>query len=108
MDKTINHHLVVKRAKKLAGEGKLDTSNNALRIFLFNDYKFEDFITSEELLKKLLSLDDNDIWGSIKIWRYHNDKVLAALCQMLIDRNLFGIRFFNKPVSKSLKNTMLK
>jgi hypothetical protein len=27
---------------------------------------------------------------------------------MLIDRNLFGIKFFNKPVSKSLINTILK
>ena len=98
---------LIKRAKKLAGEGKLESRNNAFKIFLMSDFKLKDFDTSEELLKEFLSLDDNDIWGSIKIWRYHKDKVLAELSQMLIDRNLFGIKFFNKPVSKSVRNTIL-
>jgi HD superfamily phosphohydrolase len=98
---------LIERAKRLALDGKLETRNNALKTFLFNDYKLNDFITSEELLQLFLSLDDNDIWGSIKIWRYHEDKVLSELSQMLIDRNLFKVDFFNKPVSKDLKNRIL-
>jgi HD superfamily phosphohydrolase len=99
---------LIKRAKKLAFKGKLETRNNALRIFLLNDFRLIDFNNSDELIKEFLSLDDNDIWGSIKIWRYHEDRVLAALSQMLIERDLFGISFLSKPVLKDHKNKILK
>jgi HD superfamily phosphohydrolase len=91
---------LIKRAKKLSLEGKLETRNNALRTFLLHDYMLEDFKADIGILRSFLSLDDNDIWGSIKIWQYHEDRVLSKLSRMLIQRDLFKIRFYNRPIRK--------
>lgn len=99
---------LIKRAKKLSLAGKLETRNNALRLFLLHDYRFEDFMVDNEILKAFLSLDDNDIWGSIKIWQYHDDKVLSRLSQMLIKRDLLKISFFNRPVSRQEKDAVIQ
>lgn len=88
---------LIKRAKILAKSNKLDTANNSLRLFLTSDYQLQDFKGSQELLVAFLSLDDHDIWGSIKIWQHHPDKVLAELSRMLIERDLFQVRISSKP-----------
>ena len=99
---------LIKRARELASKSKLETKNPALRLFLNNDIKHQDFMTDERILKGFLSLDDHDIWGSIKIWQYHEDKVLSALSCMLIERNLFKIIFSNKPVSKDDRESIIR
>ena len=53
-------------------------------------------------------MDDNDIWGSIKIWQYHEDRVLSELSRMLIDRNLFKIKFYNRAISKDSRNAIIE
>jgi hypothetical protein len=99
---------LIERAKKLAFSGKLETRNKALKLFLHNNFTLEDFKEDAAILKAFLSLDDNDIWGSIKIWQYHDDKVLSILSRMLIERDLFKITFFNKPVTKAIKDPYLR
>jgi HD superfamily phosphohydrolase len=99
---------LIKRAKKLAGEGKLETRNDALKLFLHNNFVLKDFISEVRILKAFLSLDDNDIWGSIKIWQYHKDRVLSRLSCMLIERDLFKIRFYNKPVSGDMTGPVIR
>jgi HD superfamily phosphohydrolase len=99
---------LIKRARELASTGKLETKNAALRLFLNNDIKHQDFMSDVRILKAFLSLDDHDIWGSIKIWQYHEDKVLSALSRMLIERDLFKIIFSNKPVFKDDRESITR
>ena len=98
---------LIKRAKELSLAGKLETENTALRTFLLHDYKLEDFMSDTGILKAFLSLDDNDIWGSIKIWQYHGDKVLSELSTMLIQRDLFKIKLYNRPVRTEDRETVV-
>jgi HD superfamily phosphohydrolase len=99
---------LIKRAKFLAGKGKLDTRNKALQLFLLNEYSLEDFRENEEVIMAFLSLDDNDLWGAIKIWMNHEDLVLSELCRMLVERNLFKICIYNKPAPKNKIDSLRK
>jgi HD superfamily phosphohydrolase len=99
---------VIKRAKWLAGKGKLAARNKALQLFLLNEYSLEDFQEDKDVLMSFLSLDDYDLWGAIKIWVGHDDVVLSELCRMLVERNLFKIDIFNKPVPKSKVDSLRK
>ena len=45
-------------------------------------------------LEQFCSIDDTDVLMAIKSWRYHPDKVLALLCNGIIDRKLFKVRYF--------------
>jgi HD superfamily phosphohydrolase len=99
---------VIKRAKWLAGKGKLTTSNKALQLFLLTEYTLEDFQEDKAVLMAFLSLDDYDLWGAIKIWMDHDDRVLSELCRMLVERNLFKIDIYNKPVPKRKVHSLRK
>ena len=98
---------LIKRAKHLAKLRKLKTRNDALKLFLQNDFSLEDFANDKNLLHAYLSLDDYDIWGSVKIWQYHDDPVLSELSRMLIERDLFRVLMKNSPVDPSIKSSLL-
>jgi HD superfamily phosphohydrolase len=53
-----------------------------------------------ELLEKFCAIDDVDVMMAIKIWQYHDDKVLSTLCKAIIDRNLLKIRLQAEPYSE--------
>ena len=94
---------LIKRAKFLAQAGKLDTGNDALRLFLHNDMVLSDFGKDKKLLHAYLSLDDHDLWGSVKIWQYHKDQVLSELSRMLIERDLFRVVMKNTRIDHALR-----
>ncbi len=94
---------LIKRAKFLAQTGRLETRNDALRLFLQNDISLSDFENDKNLLHAYLSLDDHDIWGSVKIWQYHKDRVLSELSRMLIERDLFRVIMKNTQIEHGLK-----
>lgn len=48
------------------------------------------------------SLDDHDIWGAIKLWRHHDDRILSFLSEMLLARKLFQIILSHDPIKKSV------
>jgi hypothetical protein len=98
---------VIKRAKFLAKAGVLKTRNDALKLFLQDDFSYQDFERNKKLLDAYLSLDDYDIWGSVKIWQYHPDKVLSELSRMLIERDLFRVLMQNTPIDPFLKDSLL-
>lgn len=52
-------------------------------------------------LEQFCSIDDTDVLMAIKSWRYHPDKVLALLCNGIIDRKLFKVRYFPYPVAET-------
>lgn len=98
---------LIRRAKFLAQAGKLETRNDALREFLRHDHALKDFVEDPKLLHLYLSLDDHDIWGSVKIWQYHDDRVLSELSRMLIHRHLFRVLMKNIPPDQSIKDELL-
>ena len=99
---------LIKRAKWLAGKGKLVARNKTLQLFLLNKYSLGDFQNNKEILMAFLSLDDYDLWGAIKIWIKHDDQVLSELCRMLVERDLFKIGIYNKPVPKKKVDDLRK
>ncbi|HMB41569.1 MAG TPA: HD domain-containing protein [Balneolaceae bacterium] len=48
---------------------------------------------SDEMMMQYLSLDDNDIFITIKGWRGHQDKILADLSDRFLNRRLFRTSF---------------
>ena len=53
-------------------------------------------------------MDDTDIWGSIKFWANHTDKVLCLLSTMLINRQLFKVHLTNERIGSETYQDKLK
>ena len=81
----------LKRAKLLAREGREIFASPALGYFLNNDIDAAWFDSHEEALSNYAELDDSDIWSALKVWRHHDDKILATLATDLVDRRLFKV-----------------
>lgn len=88
------------RAKFLINQGVDLYVTSTLLYFLQNQVGFSDFINNPETLDNFISLDDNDVWCALKIWSNHPDKILAALSDGLINRNLFKIEIKSEPFEK--------
>ena len=89
---------LIKRAKKLTQEGGDIPATPPLSIFLERDISQNDFEEDPDILDVFMVMDDMDIWGSIKFWVNHKDKVLSMISRMLINRNLFGIKLLNEKI----------
>ncbi|WP_229212616.1 HD domain-containing protein [Dyadobacter soli] len=88
---------IMHRARELAAAGEHLFATPDFALFLNNRFTLEDFYNQPDLLTAFNGLDDNDVWASVKGWKTHKDPVLSTLCQMLLDRNLFKITFFDEP-----------
>jgi uncharacterized protein len=82
---------ILRRAKELAMKGEVLFASPALALFLENDFSKNDFFGRPELLDSFVLLDDYDVFSAIKVWSYHDDKVLSELCKNLVDRNLLKV-----------------
>ncbi|MFT6872870.1 MAG: HD superfamily phosphohydrolase [Roseivirga sp.] len=91
---------IIKRAKNLTQRGQDLFATPALKLFLKQEFKTEDFQEEPEVLETFLELDDYDIWGAIKIWSHYHDTVLSSLCQKLLNRELFRIKISTEPASE--------
>jgi HD superfamily phosphohydrolase len=87
----------LKRAKLLAREGREIFASPALGYFLNNDIDAAWFDNHEEALSNYAELDDSDIWSALKVWRHHDDKILATLATDLVDRRLFKVEVTEEP-----------
>ena len=54
--------------------------------------------------KQLAELDDSDIWSALKVWRHHDDKILATLATDLVDRRLFKVEVTEEPPTEEHLN----
>jgi HD superfamily phosphohydrolase len=97
---------ILKRAKELADKNIHLFATPALEYFLYNKVTYQDFIDNQDLLGKFASLDDSDIFASLKVWAQHPDKALSILCKNLTNRNLYRITLQNKPFSEDEIHTL--
>lgn len=99
---------VLRRAKELKQSGEDIFCSPALSYFLTNNVTSEDFRTKPEVLDLFAQLDDYDILGAIKVWQFHEDKVLSILSRRLIERKLFKIKVSKEEFSEQDKETVRK
>lgn len=98
---------ILVRAKQLASKDVDLFATPALAIFLKNNFSKKDFISKPEILDNFASLDDYDIFASVKVWAQHPDKILSALCSNLMNRKLFRIELKREKSELSSKKNLV-
>ena len=91
---------LIRRAQVLVRGGETVPASRPLMAFLEKEFTLADF-KDTRLLDAFGRLDDNDIWGALKFWRDHDDRILSLLSEMLIERKLFRIKLSAEPIRKS-------
>lgn len=90
---------VIRRAEHLVKSGENLPASESLLMFLRHTYSLENF-KDKGVLDAYGKLDDNDIWGAVKLWRSHPDFILSTLCKILLDRKLFQIKLGTEAIRK--------
>lgn len=91
-DHMLNNILV--RAKELFGQSKLNLEYfPALAFFFSLNFTIEDFEKNQYCIENFVAIDDTDIWVALKNWHVHQDPILSDLCERLLYRHLFKVRF---------------
>ncbi len=91
---------IINRAKELYRAGEDIFLMPFLKLF------FEKTISSEELAKNstyleaFAQLDDYDLWACFKQWAWAKDRILAELCQMLLERRLWRLEYATEAFEK--------
>ncbi|MGC9341942.1 MAG: HD domain-containing protein [Bacteroidales bacterium] len=95
--------MILKRAKELSLEGEDLFATPALKFFLENKLKREDFYPGKknQILNLFANLDDTDIIASAKQWVTHKDNLLSYLCKAFVNRKLFRVELKNQPFEDS-------
>lgn len=93
---------LIRRAQSLMRAGENIPASEPLKLFLQNAFTLETFKSNNGALQAFGSLDDHDIWGAIKLWRHHDDRILSLLSEMLLARKLFQIILSHDPIKKSV------
>ena len=96
---------LLRRARELVTAGDDLFATPAFRLFLENRFSVKDFTLNVEkngagVLDHFVSLDDNDIFSSIKSWQNHPDFILSYLARGLVQRRLFAGRITTKALSQ--------
>ena len=94
----------LRRAKELSLSGVPVFASPALSFFLSNQINEVDFHQNPNVLFYFAQLDDFDILGAIKVWQYHEDKILSTLSSALVNRKLFKIEISRDPFSEDRLN----
>jgi uncharacterized protein len=103
---------LIERAQFLSRNGEKIFATDSLNVFLKNDIRFNDFEKNPALLQAFTSMDDYDIWASVKMWSKHPDKILSGLCGDLLERRLFRIEIavkdFDTAMIRKLEKNICK
>jgi HD superfamily phosphohydrolase len=94
---------VMQRARDLARAGVPVPGSSCLTYFLGRAVTLAEFQEDSEILNRFVQLDDIDIWGAIKSWVSHEDKVLSFLAQSLLNRQLFKIVIRPEPYDEDFQ-----
>jgi HD superfamily phosphohydrolase len=92
---------IVKRGQYLASAGEKIPASEALLFFLKGKFSATELAHQRELLEAFGRLDDNDLWGAIKLWRSHPDSILSDLCKKILHREVFQIQLTQAPIKKT-------
>ncbi|MGB0522895.1 MAG: HD domain-containing protein [Flammeovirgaceae bacterium] len=92
---------IVQRARWLVEQGQEVFASPALSLLLHNTLTVKDFESGQGFLEAFAALDDYDIWGAVKVWVQHPDRVLSQLSSMILNRELFRTEFVNLPISQA-------
>lgn len=92
---------IIQRARKLSRKGETLFASKSLQLFLTREIGIESFAEEPGILDSFAQMDDYDIWGAIKIWADHDDRILSTLCKMLLNRRLFRIKLTNEAPDKA-------
>lgn len=92
---------LLRRAKNLAQQGAELFATPAFLYFLKNTCTRQDFKDNPDVLNLFASLDDYDVFTSVKVWTRHSDKVLSFLSQALVNRHLFRTELRNEPFTET-------
>lgn len=93
---------LMRRAQVLKRAGEDVPASKPLAFFLGQQASLDTLKADRSALQAFGRMDDHDIWGAIKMWRDHNDKILSHLSAMLMERRLFGIVLSNEPIRRSV------
>ncbi len=91
---------LIKRAQALVRAGEDVPATQPLMRFLKNEFALSDFTEGDTLLDAYGRMDDHDLWGSLKLWKDHPDRILSLLSTMILERKLFQIRLSAELISK--------
>jgi HD superfamily phosphohydrolase len=94
---------VMQRARDLARAGVPVPGSSCLTYFLGRAVTLAEFQEDSDILNRFVQLDDIDIWGAIKNWVSHEDKVLSFLAQSLLNRQLFKIVIRPEPYDEDFQ-----
>jgi len=92
------------RARQYIQEGNELKGSQSLLTLL--GYRAENFSVDEMDWSVFLSLDDSDIWYSLKQWQLSPDFILSDFSKRLIQRNLFGIAVQDSPFATAEINVL--
>lgn len=87
---------IIRRARELITKGEDLFATTNLRLFLLQRPDLQTMKENPSFLRAFTLIDDHDILASVKEWTLHSDPVLSSLSQMLLNRKLFKIRFYNE------------
>lgn len=90
----------LKRAKELSHRGVQLFATPPLHYFLKNTISREQFFNESNVLQQFAILDDYDVFSALKVWCYHEDKILRELSNKLVNRRLLRIEMQNEPFAK--------
>lgn len=97
---------IIKRAKELSLNGKKLFATPAFAFFLEHEITKNDLIKDNKALSVFSTLDDFDIFSSVKVWATGDDKILSRLCTMMIDRRLYKVRLQKDTFDLQLVQTL--
>lgn len=96
---------LITRAKDLQQSGSNLNASEEFLYLLSNNFTLSDFSNNSNLFETYARLDDYDLWGAIKLWKKHEDYILANISNMLLERKLFKIMLVNHAFSDEELNT---
>ncbi|MBC7891944.1 MAG: phosphohydrolase, partial [Sphingobacteriaceae bacterium] len=97
---------IIRRARELCQNGAQVYATPALELFLHGEVTLDEFRDDPQVLEAFTQLDDYDLWGAIKQWAHHPDRILRGLSRMLLERKLFKITLSNQPIETSVINLL--
>jgi hypothetical protein len=94
------------RAQELYHQAMPLPATRDLEFFLSNEVTLKDFQEKDYVLEHFSRLDDVDVFSALKMWRYSTDKVLAMICNAIVDRKLFRIELQDHAFSVDRINSL--